>query len=181
MGRGYAKTMFTEAVRGLQEAHGSRTAYAKVAERGEVDEALGEFERGFVAARDSFYMASVTSDGWPYMQHRGGPKGLLRVLDEGRTLAFADFAGNKQYISAGNFETNDRVSLFLMGYPEQVRLKVIGHVRVVEAGVDAGLERAVGVGAYPGKLERVVVISVVAFDWNCSQHIRQRWTREEMV
>jgi predicted pyridoxine 5'-phosphate oxidase superfamily flavin-nucleotide-binding protein len=170
--------MFSEAAKRLQSQHGSREAYERMAARGEVDESLGEFEREFIAARDSFYLASVTSEGWPYVQHRGGPKGLLRVLD-GRTLAFADFAGNKQYITAGNLETNDKVALFLMDYAEQARLKVIGHARVVEAGVDAELEARVRVAGYRATVERVVVIRVVAFDWNCSQHIPRLLTQED--
>jgi predicted pyridoxine 5'-phosphate oxidase superfamily flavin-nucleotide-binding protein len=129
----------------------------------------------FIARRDSFYMASVTEDGWPYVQHRGGPKGFLRVLDD-RTLAFADFTGNKQYITAGNLATNDRVALFLMDYPYQARLKIIGHARVVEG--DTELEAKVRVAGYKAKVEWVMV--VVAFDWNCSQHITPRWTREEI-
>src|SRR5206468_2726030 len=98
------------------------------------------------------YLATVTADGWPYLQHRGGPKGFLRVLDD-RTLAFADFAGNAQYVSAGNLETNDRVALFLMDYPNQARLKVIGHARVVEA--DPELEAQVSVPGYRAKVQRV--------------------------
>src|ERR1017187_1448900 len=110
----------------------------------------------------------VTEDGWPYVQHRGGPKGFLRVLD-GKTLAFADFSGNKQYITAGNLATNDRVALFLMDYPNQARLKIIGHAKVVEG--DKELEAKVRVAGYPAKVDWVMVVEVVGFDWNCSQHI----------
>lgn len=177
MGAGYAKTMFSAAAKQLQRQHGSKAQYERLAERGEIDEALGPFEREFIGLRDSFYIASVTENGWPYMQHRGGPKGFLRVLD-GRTLAFADFAGNKQYITAGNLETNDRVALFLMDYPQRARLKIIGHARAVEG--DKALEAKVSVEGYKAAMERVVVIEVVAFDWNCSQHITPRWTAEEI-
>lgn len=177
MGAAYARAMFSAAAKRLQEQHGSRAQYERLAERGQIDEALGPFERDFIAARDSFYMASVSEGGWPYMQHRGGPKGFLRVLD-GRQLAFADFAGNKQYITAGNLETNDRVALFLMDYPQQARLKIIGHARAVEG--DRELEEQVKVKGYKAVVERVVVIEVVAFDWNCSQHIMPRWTAEEI-
>jgi predicted pyridoxine 5'-phosphate oxidase superfamily flavin-nucleotide-binding protein len=177
MGAAYTKTMFGESAKRLQEQHGSRAQYERMAERGEIDEALGPFELEFIAARDSFYIASVTKNGWPYMQHRGGAKGFLRVLD-GRTLAFADFAGNKQYITAGNLETSDRVALFLMDYPQQARLKVIGHARIVEG--DKELEAKVRVEGYKAVVERVMVIDVVAFDWNCSQHITPRWTQEEI-
>jgi predicted pyridoxine 5'-phosphate oxidase superfamily flavin-nucleotide-binding protein len=181
MGRSYAATMFGEAAKKLQEAHGSRAQYERVAARGEIDEELSPFEREFIAERDSLYLASVTVDGWPYIQHRGGAKGFLKVLD-GRTLAFADFRGNKQYITAGNLQTNDRVALFLMDYPHQARMKIIGHAREVEAGAAefAELEEKVKVVGYRAVIERVTVIEVVAFDWNCSQHITPRWTKEEI-
>ena len=132
MGSKFAKTMFSPAAKLLQGQHGSRAQYERLAALGSRDEALGDFEQQFIAARDSFYLGSVTEDGWPYIQHRGGPTGFLHVLD-GRTLAFADFAGNKQYITAGNLATNDRVALFLMDYPHQARLKIIGHARIVES------------------------------------------------
>jgi uncharacterized protein len=177
MGRAFAKTMFSDAAKRLQERYGSRTQYQRLAEAGESGDALGPMEQDFIARRDSFYLASVTVDGWPYVQHRGGPKGFLRVLDE-RTLAFADFAGNKQYITAGNLETNDRVELFLMDYPNQARLKIIGHAKWVEG--DAELLAKVKVEGYKARVERVMVVDVVGFDWNCSQHITPRWTAEEI-
>jgi uncharacterized protein len=177
MGRAYAKTMFSEAAKRLQARHGSREQYERLAKLGESGDALGPMEKEFIGQRDSFYLASITEDGWPYVQHRGGPKGFLRVLDD-RTLAFADFTGNKQYITAGNLATNDRVSLFLMDYPGQGRLKIIGHAKVVEG--DSALEAKVRMAGYKAKVEWVMMIAVTAFDWNCSQHITQRWTREEI-
>ena len=154
-----------------------------MAREGKAGDALGPMEREFIGRRDSFYLATVTADGWPYVQHRGGPKGFLRVLDD-RTLAFADFAGNAQFVTAGNLETNDRVALFLMDYPNQARLKVIGHARVVEGGAlnsaDAELAAKVAVAGYSARVQRVIVVDVVAFDWNCSQHITPRWTQEEV-
>ena len=177
MTQAYAKTMFSEAAKRLQERHGSRAQYERLAQLGSTEGVLGSMEQEFIGQRDTFYLASVTVDGWPYVQHRGGPKGFLRVLD-GKTLAFADFAGNKQYITAGNMETNDRVALFLIDYPAQARLKIIGHAKVVEG--DSALEAKVRVAGYKAKVERVVVIAVTAFDWNCSQHITQRWTKEEI-
>ncbi len=177
MGRAYAKTMFSDAAKRLQEQHGSRASYQRLAEQGESRDALGPMERDFIARRDSFYLGSVTADGWPYIQHRGGPKGFLRVLDV-RTVAFADFAGNKQYITAGNLATNDKVALFLMDYPHQARLKLIGHAEWVEG--DKELEAKVRVEGYKAKVERVMVVEVVGFDWNCSQHITARWTAEEI-
>lgn len=175
----FGAVMFGEASKRLQAKHGSRAQYERLAERGPRHDGLSEFEAAFIAERDSLYLASVTEDGWPYVQHRGGPKGFLRVLDP-KTLAFADYAGNKQYITAGNLETNDRVALFLMSYPEQARLKVIGRARVVEAGENPALERQVAVPGYGAIVERVVLIDLVAFDWNCSQHITPRWTETEM-
>jgi hypothetical protein len=181
MGSQYAKTMYSSpAAKHLQEQHNSRAQYERMAALGPRDEALGAFEQQFIAARDSFYLGSVTDDGWPYIQHRGGPTGFLHVLD-GRTLAFADFAGNKQYITAGNLATNDRVSLFLMDYPHQARLKIIGHARLIELGEDPALEATLQQPAYPARIERIFIISVVAYDWNCSQHITPRFTEEEFA
>ena len=179
MAQSYGQVMFSEASKRLQARAGSRAQYERLAERGSRHEGLTDFEAEFIAERDSFYLGSVTADGWPYIQHRGGPKGFLRVLSPTR-LAFADYPGNKQYISAGNLETNDKVALFLMSYPEQARLKVIGHGRVVEPGEDAELEARVSVPAYRAKAERLFVIDVVAFDWNCSKYITPRWTQGEV-
>ena len=180
MGNVYSQTMFSAAAKRLQAQHGSREQYERLAARGQSQDALGQVEQQFIRTRDSLYLASVTPDGWPYIQHRGGPAGFLRVLDA-RTLALADFAGNKQYITAGNLETNDRVALFLMHYPYQARLKLIGHARIVEPGADPALEAQVSVAGYRAKIERIFVIAVTAFDWNCSQHITPRWTREEFA
>jgi len=170
--------MFSPAAKALQELHHSRASYERLAALGPSHDALSSDEAEFIAARDSFYLGSVTEDGWPYIQHRGGPVGFLHVLD-GRTLAFADYAGNKQYITAGNLATNDRVSLFLMDYPHQTRLKVIGHARIVEVGDDLALEARLREPGYAATVERIFVIAVVAFDWNCSQHIMPRFTEEE--
>jgi predicted pyridoxine 5'-phosphate oxidase superfamily flavin-nucleotide-binding protein len=161
MTKGFADITFTPAVAALQELHGSREAYARVAERASSD-ALGPEERAFVRARDSFYMATVSETGWPYIQHRGGPKGFLRVLDE-RTIGFTDFEGNKQYISLGNLSRNERVALFLMDYPARTRLKILARAKVVESD---------------GRRE--IVLSVEGFDWNCRQHITPRYTLDEM-
>ena len=180
MGSRYAKTMFSPAAKVLQQQHGSRAQYERLAALGSRDEALGNFEQQFIAARDSFYLGSVTEDGWPYIQHRGGPAGFLHVLD-GHTLAFADFAGNKQYITAGNLATNDRVALFLMDYPHQARLKIIGHSRIVELGEDPALEARLQQPHDAARIERIFVIAVVAYDWNCSQHITPRFTEEEFA
>jgi predicted pyridoxine 5'-phosphate oxidase superfamily flavin-nucleotide-binding protein len=179
MAHQYAKTMFSEAARKLQEKRGSRAQYERMALYGPSHDQLSDFEIQFIAERDSFYMSSVTEDGWPYIQHRGGPPGFLRVIDP-RTLAFADYSGNKQYITAGNLATNDRVAFFLMDYPNQARLKIIGHARVVEAGADPALEAAVRAKGDPAKVEWVMKIDIAAYDWNCSQHITPRYTQQEI-
>jgi hypothetical protein len=137
-------------------------------------------EAAFIAARDSFYMATVNSDGWPYLQHRGGQAGFLKVLDP-QTLGFADFKGNRQLVSTGNLAASDRVSLFLMDYPRRERLKILGHARVL----DARAERDLAAQLTPapdllGKVERLFLIQVVSFDWNCPQYITPRYTEAEV-
>ncbi len=179
----FAKTMFSDASKRLQERAGSRASYEHMSQFGVGEQELGPYESEFIAARDSFYMSTVTPDGWPYIQHRGGPIGFLRVIDQ-HTLAFADYAGNKQYISAGNLSVNDRVALFLMDYPNRTRLKIIGHVQLLEPGEDPALEAQVAPlvsGAKRGpKVERIYRLRVVGFDWNCNQHITQRFSLEEL-
>jgi predicted pyridoxine 5'-phosphate oxidase superfamily flavin-nucleotide-binding protein len=175
--------MFSEPARKLQERYGSRAAYDRMANSGYGEQELGLNETEFIAARDSFYMSTVTPDGWPYIQHRGGSTGFLKVIDE-RTLAFADYSGNKQYISAGNLSVNDRFALFLMDYPNRTRLKIIGHAHTLEPGEDPVLENQLApiAGAKPGpKVERIFRLNVVGFDWNCNQHITQRFSLEELA
>jgi predicted pyridoxine 5'-phosphate oxidase superfamily flavin-nucleotide-binding protein len=173
--------MFSKAARQLQEEHRSRAQYERLAQMGASQDALTAAEIDFIGRRDSFYLASVTEDGWPYVQHRGGPTGFLKVIDA-KTLAFADYAGNKQYISTGNVATNDRIALFLMDYPHQARLKLIGHAMVVEPEDDPALlakvkDKPAGVS---GRVERIIVIKLTAFDWNCSQYITPRYTEAEI-
>lgn len=180
MARRYTELLFTPTVRALQEAHGSREAYAAFDDpETPPRDRLGEAEQAFIAARDSFYMASVSETGWPYMQHRGGPKGFLKVLDD-KTLAFADYRGNRQYLSAGNTLKDDRVSLFLMDYVHRRRLKLLGRARFAKASDDPALLARVR-DDYGAKIEHVVVITVEAFDWNCPQHITPRFTEEEIT
>jgi hypothetical protein len=134
----------------------------------------------FIARRDSFYLATITSGGWPYLQHRGGPAGFLKTLDP-QTLGFADFRGNRQLLSTGNLAASDRVSLFLMDYPRRERLKILGHARVLDARENRDL--ADGLTPTPdlrGKVERLFLIDVVSFDWNCAQYITPRYTEEEI-
>jgi uncharacterized protein len=141
-------------------------------------EPLGEDERAFITSRDSFYLATVTETGWPYMQHRGGPPGFLRVLGP-RTIGFADLRGNRQLLSTGNLAANDRVSLFLMDYPQRSRLKLAGHARVVAAAEQPEVERALRVDGQ-NAVERLFLIDVIAFDWNCPKHITPRYTQAEI-
>lgn len=137
-------------------------------------------EAEFIARRDSFYMATVTSDGWPYLQHRGGPAGFLKVLDQ-QTLGFADFKGNRQLLSTGNLAASDRVSLFLMDYPRRERLKILGHARVLDAHDHRDLaDQLTPTPDLRGKVERLFLINVVSFDWNCPQYITPRYTEQEV-
>ena len=176
----YARIAFTEAVRARQEQAGSRASYAHLdGDQADLPDRLGEREREFIAARDSFYMASVNSDGWPYLQHRGGPCGFLKVPDAG-TLAFADFAGNRQYVSVGNIDGDGRVSLFLMDYPARRRLKIMGRARFIDPGAGA-FPDLIDPGDYDAPVERACVIEVAACDWNCSKFITPRLTEEEMA
>ena len=141
---------------------------------------LGMEEAEFIARRDSFYMATVTSDGWPYMQHRGGPAGFLKLLGP-QTLGFADFKGNRQLLSTGNLAATDRVSLFLMDYPRRERLKILGHAKVLDAREHPDLaDQLTPTPDLRGRVERLFLIDVVSFDWNCPQYITPRYTEEEL-
>ena len=140
---------------------------------------LGPTEVEFISARDSFYMATISSNGWPYVQHRGGPRGFLKVQGE-RTLTFADFRGNRQLISTGNLAHDGRVALILVDYPARTRLKVLGHARVVDAREDPALASHLHMAELGQKVERLVSIDVVAFDWNCPAYITPRYTVAEI-
>jgi len=137
-------------------------------------------EAAFISSRDSFYMASVSETGWPYVQHRGGPSGFLKLVDD-RTLAFADYRGNLQYISTGNVAADSRTCLFLMDYPHRTRLKIYAHAEVVELDADAALTELVTVAGYRAKMERIFRLKLEAFDWNCPQHITPRFTEDEIA
>lgn len=180
MGRQFAKIAFTPLVKKQQELHGSRRQYQRIEENGEPGSRLGEDEREFIEARDGFYMASVSETGWPYIQFRGGPKGFLRVLDD-QMIGFADLRGNKQYISVGNLQHDERVALFLMDYVGQQRLKILGRTKIFEGNEEAMQLLAKLRTSEPNALpERALVIHVEAFDWNCPQHITPRFTEEEV-
>jgi uncharacterized protein len=171
--------MFTPVVRALQERYGSRRQYARLEAADRGSPRLGLEETEYLAERDSFYVATVSATGWPYVQHRGGPKGFLKVIDD-QTLAFADFSGNKQFISAGNLMTDNRVALILMDYPRQLRLKILGRVEIIDGEKAGEWLKKVRDPEYRAIAERVFVIRIEAFDWNCQQHILPRFTAEEI-
>lgn len=181
MGNRFGELTFTEAVKAEQERHGSLRQYQRMAQTGAAGDRLGEVEASFLRGRDSFYMGLVTEDGWPYVQHRGGNPGFLRVLDEW-TIGFADLRGNKQYISVGNPKKNDRVALLLMDYPMQARLKILGRAKIYEGDETAErwINRLVD-AEEKTPAERAIVIHVEAFDWNCPQHITPRYTEAEIL
>jgi predicted pyridoxine 5'-phosphate oxidase superfamily flavin-nucleotide-binding protein len=142
-------------------------------------DAFSDSEAGFIAERDSFYMATVSETGWPYVQHRGGPHGFLKMVDE-HTLAFADYRGNKQYISTGNLAANQRACLFLMDYAGRARLKIYVHVETLAPEDDPALTALVTDTGYRAKIERIFRLRLEAFDWNCPQHITPRFTEVEV-
>ena len=175
MSHKFADIAFTPTVKQVQEKMGSREAYARMADTPEPrNDTLTEAEAAFISARDSFYMATVGETGWPYIQHRGGPAGFVRVLDA-HTLGIADFRGNRQYVSVGNLMTDDRVSLFFMDYANKTRLKLFGRARLVDADDQPMLQR-LDLPDYRARVERGFVITIEGFDWNCPQHITERFT-----
>ena len=170
----YLDLLATPSVQAAQAANGAREIW----ERFEGDRASDRFtesEAAFIAERDSFYLASVSESGWPYVQHRGGPAGFLRVLDE-TTLGFADYRGNRQYISLGNVAADDRVALILMDYPNQARLKILAHMEARDLTADPDLAARLASPGYKGRPERGFVLRLETFDWNCAQHITRRFT-----
>ena len=173
----YFDIAFTPAVRALQEKAGSRAAYARATARG--NESLRADEQAFIAERDSFYLASVSQTGWPYVQHRGGPAGFVRTPDE-HTIAWADFRGNQQLQTAGYVEGDDRVALFFMDYPGQRRLKIYGRLRLIDAADDPALAERLRVPGYVARVDRAAVVRVEAWDRNCPQHIVPRFTLTEV-
>jgi predicted pyridoxine 5'-phosphate oxidase superfamily flavin-nucleotide-binding protein len=179
MAHGFGSLVFTPVIKALQERYGSRRQYANLEESGISENRLGPQESEFIAERDSFYMATVGETGWPYVQHRGGPKGFLKVIDDS-TIAFADFRGNKQYISTGNLMKDDRVALILIDYPGQARLKILGHAEIFEGAQAREWIERVREPGYKASVERVFVVRIDAFDWNCRQHITPRFTAEQI-
>ena len=168
---------FTPSVKAVQERMGSRKQYSRMEERGGWQSVVTQDLIEFIKERDFFYLATASADGRPYIQHRGGPKGFLKVLDE-HTLAFADFTGNRQYISVGNLAENDKAFIFLMDYANQTRIKIWGTAEVIEH--DPDLLKKLTDPAYKGRPERVIRFTVEAWDVNCRQHIHPRFSEDEI-
>ena len=179
MAYGFLDIAITPSVRAAQAEMGADGVWSDFSGHREFDR-FTDAEKAFIEGRDSFYMASVSETGWPYVQHRGGPRGFLKVLDH-RTLAFADYRGNRQYISTGNFAANDRACLILMDYPSRSRVKIYAQVEKLGADEDPALTERVTDSAYKGKLERIFRLKLASFDWNCQQHITPRFTEAEVV
>ena len=171
----YHELLFTDAVKAIQAEAGSRSMYARQETIETTRNAdLGPDELGFIAAQDSFYMASVSQSGWPYVQHRGGPRGFLVPLG-GNTLAFADFSGNHQYITTGNLGGDQRVAIILTDYTIQRRIKLLAHAEAI-AKPDPALVARLTTPHYPAPVERVIRLEVQAFEWNCPKYITQRYS-----
>ena len=175
---GFLDIASTPSVRAAQEANGSRELWQRF-DGDRASDRFTENEIAFIEACDSFYMASVSESGWPYVQHRGGPTGFLKVLDE-TTLGFADFRGNRQYISLGNISADDRVALILMDYPNRTRLKILAHMEAREFDAASDLASRLALPRYRGKPERAFLLHLETFDWNCPQHITPRFTAAEI-
>jgi len=176
----FAEIAFTPTVQALQERDGSRAQYARLQAEGGPNAVLTARETGFLAQADSFYLATVSETGWPYVQHRGGPRGFLKLLSPQR-LGFADFRGNRQFISAGNAARDDRAAMIVVDYVKRQRLKLLGRLRFRDvAEADPAHLRALEAPAYRARVERIVHFDVEAFDWNCPQHITQRFTLEQV-
>jgi hypothetical protein len=176
MAEKYLEIVVTPAVARAQELYFGRSI--NVSDAPERDPLTAD-EQSFIAARDSFYMATITETGWPYVQHRGGKSGFLRVMNPS-TLAFADYKGNRQLISTGNLTMNDRVALFLMDYPQRTRLKILGHARVEDARQHPELVAQLAEPEASRIVERLFFIDVVSFDWNCPKYITPRYTAAEV-
>jgi len=179
MTENFTELAFSESVKTQQEKYGTRAAYERMERGGAFRNRLTWQERAFIAGRDGFYLASAGESGWPYVQFRGGPQGFLNVLDD-NTLAFADFRGNGQYISSGNLRAGGKAVLFLMDYARQKRLKIWAEAEVLDAANEPETARRVTPSGYGARVERVFVFKVLAFDWNCPQHITPRFTRKEI-
>ena len=175
----YLEIATSEAVKQLQTRWGSRATYGRLESGPDRHHELGAEEIEFIEAQDSFFLASINEEGWPYVQHRGGPPGFLKILGQNR-LGFPDFKGNRQYLSFGNLLKNPKVSLFLIDYPTRTRLKIFGQATIVEGDALAEALRVGATSDGASKIERGIVIQVEAFDWNCPKYIVPRYTLEQV-
>jgi hypothetical protein len=178
MAYGFLDIAMTPDVVAAQAANGAAAAWANFKGHREFDR-FTDAEAAFIAERDSFYMATVSQTGWPYIQHRGGPAGFLKVLDE-TTLGFAEFRGNRQYISLGNLAGDDKVALILMDYPHRARMKIYARAEVRDLKDDPALAEVLALPDYKAKVERAMLFKLQTFDWNCPQHITPRFTEREI-
>ena len=177
MAEKFLELLITPAVAGAQAHYYGRSQPLR---GGAERDALTDDEAQFIQSRDSFYLSTVSESGWPYVQHRGGPPGFLHVVDP-QTLAFADYQGNRQLLSTGNLAGNDRVCLFLMDYPQRTRLKILGHARTEDARQHPELVAKFAAPDVQRIVERVFLINVVSFDWNCPKYITPRYTLAEIA
>jgi uncharacterized protein len=175
----FLDTVATPSVQAAQAANGTRQMWENFKGHREFDRFTGD-EVAFIAERDSFYMATVSESGWPYVQHRGGPAGFVKVLDD-KTLAFPDFRGNLQYISLGNVAADDRVALIMVDYPRRARLKILAHMEARDLAADPALAARLSLSGYRAKVERAFVLHLETFDWNCPQHITPRYTEADIA
>jgi predicted pyridoxine 5'-phosphate oxidase superfamily flavin-nucleotide-binding protein len=175
----YPQLAFTDAIKELQEDYGSRQAYER-AEKHQVVDGLTDNEIQFIGDRDSFYLASYGENGYPYIQHRGGPAGFVKVIDK-HTIGFVDFTGNKQYISVGNIATQSHVALIMVSYPHRARLKIYADARIVQREQDKELFKLLDPADYKHRPERMILFDIKAYDWNCPQHITPRYTVDEIT
>ena len=178
MNQNFTQFAFTDSVKAVQEEFGSRPSYERMEASGD-RYVLTPKEIQFIESRDSFYLGTVGQNGWPYVQFRGGPKGFLQVIDDTH-LGMPDFRGNRQYISTGNLSSNSKASLFLIDYPTQQRLKIWAHAEILNLADSPDLESQLKLDSYPAQVERLYRFRVMAYDWNCPQHITPRYTAEEI-
>ena len=174
----FTDIMFTPSVKAAQEQLGSRAMYEKVEKEGHSSNELTDREKEFIEARDSFYQATVGETGWPYVQFRGGPTGFLKVLND-KTIGYADFRGNVQYLSVGNLNADYRIALILMDYPKRKRLKIWARATLINEDENPELLQQLEIPTYRARIERAVILTIEAFDWNCPQHITPRFTEFE--
>ena len=174
----YAQLAFTDNIKKIQEEAGSRNSYDRMEKMSVVD-GLTDNEINFIGDRDSFYMASFGENEYPYIQHRGGPAGFIKVIDN-KTIGIVDFAGNRQYISMGNISKNEKVALIMVSYPQRARLKIYAKAKIVELKDNEALYDSLKPEDYKFRPERMLVFEIQAYDWNCPQHITPRYSTEEI-